>query len=290
MRPGYLLNDATVTLNGRSILKSVSCTVEEGRWSSLIGRTGAGKSTLAKLFKGLLPVFDGEYRVDGKPAARNRRGELLTLADVGFVFQYPEHQIFETTVERELSFSLRMRGAAADEITEAIRRILPMVGLSEEILPLSPLRLSGGQKRRIAIASVLIAEPRLLILDEPTAALDPAGRRSLLELLKSWQREGEGRRSILFISHQMEDVAEYSDEVLLMQDGRLIGQFAADELFLRQSDRLEAAGLALPEPVQLLRLTEELSGQKIQPSSCREADIMRAVEAAWKARRNGDGE
>ncbi|OWR32817.1 cobalt transporter ATP-binding subunit [Saccharibacillus sp. O23] len=284
----YTLNDAEVAWKGRKALHSVSCTLKEGQWTSLIGQTGAGKSTLAKLFKGLVPTFKGEYRVGGRPAARNRKGELLPLADVGFVFQYPEHQIFETTVERELSFSLRMRGAAAKEISEAIRRILPVVGLSEELLPLSPLRLSGGQKRRVAIASVLIAEPRLLILDEPTAALDPAGRRSLMKLLESWQREGDGRRSILFISHRMEDVAEYSDEVLLMHAGRLIGQFSADELFLRRSDLLESAGLALPEPIQLLRLTEELSGQKIEPKSCREEDVMRAVEAAWKSRRAAD--
>ncbi|OWA37950.1 cobalt transporter ATP-binding subunit [Saccharibacillus sp. O16] len=288
MKGKYALRDVEVTLNGRLVLQSITCTLHEGRWSSLIGQTGAGKSTLARLFKGLLPEFGGEYLLSGQPVPRNRKGALLPLPDVGFVFQYPEHQIFETTVERELSFSLRMSGAGAAEIREAIQRILPRVGLTEELLPLSPLRLSGGQKRRVAIASVLLTQPRLLILDEPTAALDPAGRHSLLGLLKSWQHEGEGERSILFISHQMEDVAEYSDEVLLLDAGRLRGQFSADEWFLRQNDRLEAAGLRLPEPIQLLRLTEELSGQKIESSSCREEDVLNAVQAVWQSRRMND--
>ncbi|MDO3412375.1 ATP-binding cassette domain-containing protein [Saccharibacillus sp. CPCC 101409] len=282
----YELHGIHATLEGRPVLREIGFTLEAGAWTSLIGHTGAGKSTLAKLLKGLISQFEGQYRIGGRPAARDRKGRMRVVPEIGFVFQYPEHQIFETTVQRELSFALRARGDSARAIDEAISRILPQFGLDEEMLPQSPLRLSGGQKRRLAIASVLIAQPRLLILDEPTAALDPLSRRALLDLLKGWQKREGG--SILFISHNMDDAAEYSDRVLVLEQGRLLGHFGADELFLRRADLLERAGLALPEPIRLLRLVEELSGAPIPVESCREEEIWPAVQAVWRARGNKD--
>ncbi|WP_172251063.1 ATP-binding cassette domain-containing protein [Saccharibacillus deserti] len=279
----YELQNIEVTVDGQSILRDIRCTLQQGSWTSLIGPTGAGKSTFARLCKGLIPDYAGEYRIGGRPAAKDRKGRAQVLPDIGFVFQYPEHQIFETTVERELGFALRMRGDSPREIEAAISRILPIFGLGEELLAQSPLLLSGGQKRRIAIASVLIAEPKLLILDEPTAALDPLSRRELLDLLHSWQRREE--RTILFISHRMEDVAEYSDRVLLLREGRLIGDLETNELFLGRSELLEQAGLVLPESVQLLQLIRELSGVDLQPASCREDEIMRVVQEAWEGRK-----
>ncbi|GGO01958.1 ATP-binding cassette domain-containing protein [Saccharibacillus kuerlensis] len=286
----FQLKGASVTIGDRQVLTEIDCMLESGRWISLIGRTGAGKSTLAKLLKGLVPDFKGEYWINGQPASRNRRGQMQVLPQVGFVFQYPEHQIFETTVYRELSFSLRMRGAGTEEIDKAISRVLPLVGLAEEMLPLSPLQLSGGQKRRIAIASVLISDPQLLILDEPTAALDPLSRRLLLDMLKNWQAEGKGLRSILSISHAMEDIAQYSDEVLVMNGGRLVGHLSANELFLHRSDLLEGSGLPLPDYIELLKLMEQLSGRPIQIDSCREEDVLAAVETVWQDRRNSYAE
>ncbi|WP_172193717.1 ATP-binding cassette domain-containing protein [Saccharibacillus qingshengii] len=281
----YELQGIEVTLGGQSILREVHCTLQQGKWTSLIGPTGAGKSTLARICKGLIPEYAGEYRIDGVLAAKDRKGRARVQPDIGFVFQYPEHQIFETTVERELGFALRMRGDSPREIQAAISRILPRLGLGEELLAQSPLLLSGGQKRRIAIASVLIAEPKLLILDEPTAALDPLSRRELLDLLHAWQRSEQ--RSVLFISHRMEDVAEYSDRVLLLREGRLLGDLETNELFLRRSELLEQAGLALPESVQLLQLIRELSDVDLQPASCREDEIMRVVQEAWQERKGG---
>ncbi len=284
----YALRDIGVALGGRPVLRDVTCGLRQGSWTSLVGPTGAGKSTLARLFKGLIPEYTGDYRIGGRPAATDRKGRAQVLPEIGFVFQYPEHQIFETTVERELGFALRMRGDSPREIQAAIADILPRLGLGEELLPQSPLLLSGGQKRRIAIASVLIAEPQLLILDEPTAALDPLSRRELLDLLREWQRRAN--RTVLFISHRMEDVAEYSDRVLLLSEGRLAGDLAANELFLRRSDLLEQAGLALPESVELLKLIERLAGRRLQPANCREDEILRVVREAWQDRHRERGQ
>lgn len=284
---GWELRDICVELGGTPVLRHIDLRLEPGSWTSLIGKTGAGKSTLVRLIKGLIPEFTGEYRLAGEPIARDRKGRVRVVPEIGFVFQYPEHQIFETTVEKELSFALRMRGDSSKEIAMAIRAILPVFGLREEILHQSPLLLSGGQKRRLAIASVLIANPGLLILDEPTAALDPVSRRELLRVLRAWQRGGlhGERRTVLFISHRIEDVAEYSDRVALLHEGHLLAHETADDLFLQRNDLLIQSGMPLPEAIELLRLTEHLSGRTLSPSSCREADVLEQVKEAWNARK-----
>ncbi|MEJ8305114.1 energy-coupling factor ABC transporter ATP-binding protein [Saccharibacillus sacchari] len=288
---GWELRDICVELGGTPVLQHIDLTLEPGSWTSLIGKTGAGKSTLVRLIKGLIPEFTGEYWLAGQPMARDRKGRARVVPEIGFVFQYPEHQIFETTVEKELSFALRMRGDSAKEIEVAIRKMLPVFGLSEELLHQSPLLLSGGQKRRLAIASVLIANPRLLILDEPTAALDPVSRRELLRVLRDWQRGGlnDEPRTVLFISHRMEDVAEYSDRVALLHNGHLLAHETAEKLFLHRSELLTQAGMPLPEAIELLRLTEQLSGRVLNPSSCREADVLKRVKEAWSTRKGTGG-
>lgn len=286
---GWRFSGVNVERGGRSVLKNIDATLRAGCWTSLIGRSGAGKSTFAHVLKGLIPEgVSGDYSIveangDLRPAPRDRRGRMQVIPEIGFVFQYPEHQIFETTVERELGYALKMRGDSAREIVEAVRAALPRFGLSEALLPQSPLLLSGGQKRRLAIASVLIAEPRLLILDEPTAALDPLGRLELLTLLRDWQRREE--RTVLYISHRLEDVCEYSDRVLLLSEGNLTADTTADELFLRSRERLKQAGLALPEALELLETTERLSGESLHPISCREADVLKRIREVWQARR-----
>ncbi|WP_238652025.1 ATP-binding cassette domain-containing protein [Paenibacillus piscarius] len=273
---GYALTDISVRLDGRDILHSASCHLQEGKWISLIGRTGAGKSTLAKVVKGLVPFYSGEYRQNGQPMPRDRKGRLKAVPQIGYVFQYPEQQLFAATVEQELGFALTMLGASRTSVDQAIQAVMEKVGIPAELLPQNPFQLSGGLKRRVAIASVLIADPELLILDEPAAGLDPASRRKLLSRLRSWQKENG--RTVLFISHQLEDVAEYSDEVILLNEGNILGHYEVNELFLKHP---EQAGLPLPEPVQLLRLVERLSGQSLEPASCREADIMERVRAVW---------
>jgi len=278
----YQLNDVSVTYNDRIALYQINCTIQSGKWISIIGQTGAGKSTFVQLLKGLIPNISGEYLINQLPVVRDRKGHIKVITDVGYVFQYPEHQLFETTVYKELAFAPKIKGYSDQQIKKSIEAILPQVGLSEDILSLAPFQLSGGQKRIVAIASVLMMEPQLLILDEPTAGLDPINRVVLLQLLKQWQEQHN--RTILFVSHQMNDVAEYSDEVMVLHEGKLVGHFDTNHLFLEQADLLENLGLSLPEPVQLLKLVEELSGQKIEVSSCKEKHIFEMVSPVWHAR------
>lgn len=270
------LHGISVDHAGEAVLQNVSCTIEQGKWISVIGETGAGKSTFVQVLKGLVPVIQGEYLIDREPIPKDSKGQPKVAADIGFVFQYPEHQLFETTVFKELAFAPKLQGYSARQITEAVDAILPQVGLSGEILSSVPFQLSGGQKRRVAIASVLMMHPRLLILDEPTAGIDPLSREQLLRMLKEWQLQDN--RTVLFISHQMEDVAEYSDEVMVFVKGHLLGHYDVNVLFREHRAVLEQAGLPLPESVQLLQLMEELSGQHIHAASCREQDILAAVQ------------
>ncbi|WP_235191939.1 ATP-binding cassette domain-containing protein [Paenibacillus sp. FSL R7-277] len=278
----YALQDVSVKMNGRDILESVSCTLQEGKWISVIGKSGAGKSTLAKVFKGLLPISNGEYTYRQQPLPRDPQGRLKAVPHIGYVFQYPEQQLFAATVYQELAFALSMRGESRANVEQAIRQVMEQLGLPAALLQQHPLQLSGGLKRLVAIASVLIAGPELLILDEPTAGLDHGNKNDLLRRLKSWQEEH--KRTVLFLSHQLEDVAEYSDEVIIMGQGRLLGHWEANELFLKQADCMGQAGLPAPEPIQLLRIIEEVSGAKPRPASCREAEIFRMVNAIWQAR------
>ncbi|UQZ32214.1 cobalt transporter ATP-binding subunit [Paenibacillus sp. PK3_47] len=270
------LKGVSVNHAGNAALQDISCILEEGRWISVIGQTGAGKSTFVQVLKGLVQVSQGEYLMDQKPVPRDAKGRPKVIDDIGFVFQYPEHQLFETTVGKELAFAPKLKGYSAQQITEAVDSILPQLGLPREILDSVPFQLSGGQKRKVAIASVLIMNPRLLILDEPTAGIDPVSRAQLLRMLQAWQQQNN--RTILFISHHMEDVAEYSDEVVVLAEGHLLGHYGADTLFLEQTAVLEQAGLALPETVQLLQLAEALTGQRVNAAGCREQDIFAAVQ------------
>lgn len=278
----YVLDGVSVSYAGRAALRQVSCTLREGRWISVIGASGAGKSTLAHLLKGLIPEFDGVYTIHGQPLPRDTRVQVKVLPEIGLVFQHPEHQIFETTVYKELAFAPRMQGWSSREIEEAIQQVLPLVNLDEGLLPLPPFQLSGGQKRRVALASVLLPDPKLLILDEPTAGLDAPGRVEVLQMLRAWQQRKQ--RTVVFISHHMEDVAEYSDEVLVLHEGRLLGHKQACSLFLNHAELLQEAGLPLPEAIQLLHLIQELSGQQIEPTGCREQDILHSVIPIWQAR------
>ncbi|MNC33171.1 Energy-coupling factor transporter ATP-binding protein EcfA2 [compost metagenome] len=230
----------------------------------------------------MIPFFKGEYTHNRQPLPRDSKGNMKVVSQIGYVFQFPEHQIFEKTVYKELTFASKVKGESPERLEEAIKMVMGQMGLSGDLLQENPFQLSGGLKRLVAIASVLIAEPELLILDEPTAGLDPMSKTALLKQLKAWQCEKN--RTVLFISHQLEDVAEYSDEVMIFKKGRLLEHLDVNELFLKHIAFMEQAGLPLPEPIQLLRLIETISGRILEPVSCREEDIMQLVRSVWQSR------
>lgn len=275
----YQLQQVSVRYQDRYALQDISCTIQAGKWISVIGQTGAGKSTLVQVLKGLIPVIEGDYLVDSQSVLRNAKGQVQVRPEIGYVFQYPEHQLFETTVAKELAFAPRQQRWSTAEIKQKMADILPQVGLSEEILELAPFQLSGGQKRRVALASVLMMNPQVLIVDEPTAGLDPVGRTALLQWLQQWQNQE--KRTLILVSHHMDDVAQYSDEIMLLHQGRLIGQYDPVTLFIEQSHLVEQSGLILPESIQLLKLIEQLYGQKIEIDCCREQDIFAKIVPIW---------
>jgi len=275
----YQLQQVSVRYQDHDVLQDIYCTIEAGKWISVIGQTGAGKSTLVQVLKGLVDVRKGEYLFNNQTVAKDAKGQIQVRPEIGYVFQYPEHQLFETTVAKELAFAPKQQRWTASEIKQRIEDILPQVGLSEDILELVPFQLSGGQKRRVALASVLMMNPQVLIVDEPIAGLDPVGRTALLQYLHQWQQQEN--RTVILVSHHLDDVAQYSDEVLLLHQGRLIGQYDPVTLFIEQSHLLEQSGLVLPESIQLLKLIEQCSGQKIEIDSCREHDILAKILPIW---------
>ncbi|MFJ5788831.1 ATP-binding cassette domain-containing protein [Lysinibacillus sp. NPDC093197] len=272
---GYELKNVTVEYDNQTALKNISCSIADGKWVAIIGKTGAGKSTFVQLFKGLVD-FIGEYRLHNNLITLNGKGQKKDLQEIGYVFQYPEHQFFETTVYKELAFGLKQIGQSEKEIRASISAILPKVGLDETILTLAPFQLSGGQKRRVAIASIILMQPKLLILDEPTAGLDPISKSTLLDFLKEWQLETN--HTVLFVTHQMQDVAEYADEVIVLHEGEVQAHLNTNQLFLQQAHIVTRAGLTMPEQLQLLKVVEQLLGEKIAVANCKEQTIFNAVK------------
>ena len=224
-----------------------------GETVGLIGHTGSGKSTLIQHLNALLKPTGGTVLLEdtdifsSKPAMRDARFR------VGLVFQYPEYQLFEETVRADIAFGPKNQKLSPEEVEDRVRRAAAFVGLSESLFDVSPLELSGGQKRRVAIAGVLAMEPELLILDEPTSGLDPAGREDLLQNLFRW-REDRGT-SILLVTHDMTTAAR-CDRLLVMEGGHLVMTGEPEDIFAR-ADELQAMGLALPEAARIALLLRE---------------------------------
>lgn len=253
----------------RKALKNINLTVKRGEILGIIGHTGSGKSTLVQHLNGILKPTSGTITVDGLEASGKELKELRKK--VGLIFQYPEHQLFEETVYKDIIFGLSKMELSEEEIKARVFHVIDLLGISPELLEKSPFELSGGQKRRVAIAGVLVMQPKVLILDEPTAGLDPRGSREVFKLL-SGLNKNEGT-TIIIISHSMEDIAAFCDRVVVMHDGEIalcdttsrvfskteqLKQFGLDvpkitELFLK----LEAKGFSLPSPVLTVREAEE---------------------------------
>ncbi len=227
----------------KTALNDVTLSVEKGELVGIIGHTGSGKSTLVQHLNGLLKPTSGQVLLDGEDIWNDPKQIRRVRFRVGMVFQYPEYQLFEETVYKDIAFGAKNMGLSAEEIDVRVHRAAAFVGLREELLAQSPFDLSGGEKRRAAIAGVMAMEPEVLILDEPTAGLDPKGRNNLLKQIEAY-RKANGT-TVLVVSHSMEEVARLADRVLVMHKGTPAMFAPTDEVFSR-ADELEAMGLAVP--------------------------------------------
>ena len=230
-------------------LKNINMEIRDGEFIGLIGHTGSGKSTLVQHFNGLMKATSGKIYYNGE----NIYGEGYSMKElrgkVGLVFQYPEHQLFEVDVLTDVCFGPKNQGLSKEEATERAIKALEMVGLKEKYYKQSPFELSGGQKRRVAIAGVLAMEPEVLILDEPTAGLDPKGRDEILDQLKRIHEERG--ITIILVSHSMEDVAKYVGRIIVMNQGEAMYDGTPKEVFSHYKE-LEKIGLAAPQVTYIM--------------------------------------
>jgi len=236
-------------------LKDVSFSVNRGEFIGIIGHTGSGKSTLMQHLNGLLKPTDGKILLDGKDIWSDKQTTRQSRFRVGLVFQYPEYQLFEETVYKDIAFGPKNMGLDPAEVDRRVREAAGFVGITEEQLEVSPFDLSGGQKRRVAIAGVIAMEPEVLILDEPTAGLDPVGREGILSNIEAYRKAKNA--TIMMVSHSMNDVARLTDRLLVMCDARLAMDGTPDEVFSRAQELVEM-GLDIPELTQVFLQLQKL--------------------------------
>lgn len=233
----------------KKALKNISCAIEDGEFIGLIGHTGSGKSTFIQHLNGLIKATSGHIYYNGKDIYEDGYNMKDLRSRVGLVFQYPEHQLFETDIFKDVCFGPKNQGLSRQEYEIRAFESLRMVGLDENLYYQSPFDLSGGQKRRVAIAGVLAMKPEVLILDEPTAGLDPKGRDDILDCLK-YLKEETGM-TIILVSHSMEDVAKYVDRIMVMNDGVLMYDDTPANVFAHYRE-LESIGLAAPQVTYIM--------------------------------------
>lgn len=240
------------TVQQVAAINDVNLTIEKGELVGVIGHTGSGKSTLISHFNGLLKPDAGKVLVDGTDIWRDKETLRNTRFKVGLCFQYPEYQLFEETVFKDIAFGPKNMKLSEAEVKERVLRAAEFVGVKPEHLDKSPFDLSGGEKRRVAIAGVMSMEPEVLIFDEPAAGLDPQGRRELIKLIKDY-REQTGS-AVVIVSHSMEDIASLADKVIVMNNSRIEMQGTVDEVYSR-GEELRRIGLNIPEITEIfLRL------------------------------------
>ncbi len=236
----------------KTAVNNVNIEIKKGEIIGVIGHTGSGKSTLMQMLNGLIAPTSGKVYLDGKDIFANKKELRQVRFRVGLVFQYPENQLFEDTVKKDIAFGPKNMGLPDGEIEDRILKASKFAGLKEELLERSPFDLSGGEKRRAAIAGVIAMDPDILILDEPTAGLDPMGREVLLSQIASYH--AARRNTVLLVSHNMEDIAKISDRVLVMNSGDMV-MFDKTSAVFSRGDELEAMGLRLP---QITKITNTL--------------------------------
>ena len=236
-------------------LNDVSFSVERGEFIGIIGHTGSGKSTLMQHLNGLLKPTSGKVLLDGKDIWEDKAVTRQSRFRVGLVFQYPEYQLFEETVYKDIAFGPKNMGLDAAEVDRRVREAAGFVGITDAQLEVSPFDLSGGQKRRVAIAGVIAMEPEVLILDEPTAGLDPVGREGILANIEAYRKAKNA--TVMMVSHSMNDVARLTDRLLVMCDAKLAMDGTPDAVFCRAQELLEM-GLDIPELTRVFLRLQQL--------------------------------
>lgn len=246
----------------KAAIQDINLEIEEGELVGVIGHTGSGKSTLIQHLNGLLKPESGKVFIDDTDIWESKEILRKTRFKVGLVFQYPEYQLFEETVYKDIAFGPSNLGFSEEEIKESVRRACESVEIPDSLLEKSPFELSGGQKRRVAIAGVIAMRPKVLILDEPTAGLDPKGRDTILDLIQEYHKAE--KNTVLLVSHSMEDVAKYCTKVLVMNRSQLFSYGDVDSIFSR-SDEIEKIGLSVP---QITKVFKELvrKGYPVNPN------------------------
>ena len=262
----------------RSAIEDVSFEVREGEFLGLIGHTGSGKSTLIQHLNGLLRPTSGQVLLHGKDIWAEPKKIRNVRFKIGLVFQYPEYQLFEETVYQDIAFGPKNMGKTGKELDRAVREAARLVGIRDDQLEKSPFELSGGQKRRVALAGVMAMEPEILVLDEPTAGLDPAGRENLMANIRDYQRNKN--RTIILVSHSMDEIAQNVDRIVVLKSAHVLMQGTPAEVF-RRAEELISAGLDVP---QVTRLAMELrrKGLPIDPAVYTAADLERQLLALKK--------
>ena len=229
-------------------IEDINIEIEPGELVAVIGHTGSGKSTLIQHFNGLLKPQSGKVYVDGQDIWESKKTLRASRFAVGLCFQYPEYQLFEETVYKDIAFGPKNMKLSEEEIDRRVREAARFIGVTDEMLQKSPFDLSGGQKRRVAIAGVMAMEPKILILDEPTAGLDPRGRDTIMGLIRNY-REETGR-TVMIVSHSMDDVAEIATKVLVINDRHVAMYGTVPEIYAR-SEELVAMGLDIPQVTKI---------------------------------------
>ena len=242
-------------------LRDVSFSVERGEFIGIIGHTGSGKSTLMQHLNGLLKPTSGKILLDGKDIWSDKKTTRQSRFRVGLVFQYPEYQLFEETVYKDIAFGPKNMGLDEQEVDRRVREAAGFVGITDAQLEVSPFDLSGGQKRRVAIAGVIAMEPEILILDEPTAGLDPVGREEILRNIEAYRKAKNA--TVMMVSHSMNDVARLTDRLLVMCDASLAMDGTPDQVFQRAEELLEM-GLDIPELTRVFMKLRQL-GLDVEP-------------------------
>lgn len=234
----------------KQALRDVNLEIQDGEFIGLIGHTGSGKSTLIQHLNGLLKATSGQIYYNEQNIYDDKYRMIDLRSHVGLVFQYPEHQLFEMTVLKDVCYGPKNLGLDHDAAVERAKEALAMVGMTEKDYEKSPFELSGGQKRRVAIAGVLAMHPEVLVLDEPTAGLDPKGRNDILDRISALHKQTG--ITVILVSHSMEDVAKYVDRIIVMNRGEVFMDGTPKEIF-RQSEDLESVGLAAPQVTYVMR-------------------------------------